>query len=175
MKEHNNKGFSLIELVITIAIMAVVVGASVSIYSWIKSHRMQSFAENTNDVIGSLRSDTLSKDGAYELVIKKSGDNFVAEVSNGTKSETTTLGSAKYSSSLYGTVSSTKYTVEDGHEIHISFNRVDGSFNKMDICTSSGSSIGSVSDGYIYLSTSGLSKKIKLVKLTGKHYIEKDW
>ena len=65
MKEHNNKGFSLIELVITIAIMAVVVGASVSIYSWIKSHRMQSFAENTNDVICSIRSNTLYKDGAY--------------------------------------------------------------------------------------------------------------
>ena len=40
MKEVNNKGFSLIELIVTIAIMAVVTGGAVSLYSYLSTAKV---------------------------------------------------------------------------------------------------------------------------------------
>lgn len=165
-KKSRNKGFSLIEIIVTIAIMAIVTGTSVSIYSWVRSHRMQEIAGNISDAIGEVRSDTLSKSGTYELVIKKSSDKFVASVTHNSETINRTISSRGTVSAV--TNSGTKYQVGTTYKIIIIFDKSDGSFSKM-VC-SDGTNEYDID--YILAEYSGLSKKVKLNKLTGKHYIE---
>ena len=60
-KKKKNRGFSLIEIIVTIAIMAVITAGAVSIYSLINSSKLKSMAGKVNDAISNVRSDTLTK------------------------------------------------------------------------------------------------------------------
>lgn len=191
VKKHDNKGFSMIELIVTIAILAVITGAAVSIFSWIKNNRMRSMAGNVNTAISDTRSKTLTKGGTFELIIKKeTSDDAAAKtkagdyiaIINNTVSGTTTQVSKKKISEV-GNISvecgGTTYDVDTSHELHISFNKADGSFkvsddgseDGMSVWTTTGTKIGDF-DGEIEISYANLDRTVKLNKLTGKHYIE---
>lgn len=173
-KKSRNKGFSLIEIIVTIAIMAVVAGGSVAIYSGVGSHKMKEIVGNIDNAMSDMRSDTLSKEGSYELIIRKSSDKYVAvierTVGSNVVTETKTI-------SKYGSIycvdksSSMKYTVGTDYEIHISFNKTDGSFSTMSCWKTDGSEKHDITN-YIYADYSGLSKRVKMLAITGKHYIE---
>lgn len=170
-KESRNRGFSLIEIIVTIAIMAIVTGATMSIYSWIKFNRIKAMAGNVNDAISDTRSKTLSKAGNYELVIKKnaSGD-YQAVINSPTGSETTNLGKV---GRIYGInkADNTVLDVGPDYEIHISFNKSDGSYSQIK-CYKTDGSMQTDIKGKIHIEYAGLSKVIKLIELTGKHYID---
>lgn len=161
--ENRNKGFSLIEIIVVIALMAVVTGGSMSVYSWTKSNKLKEIAGNVNDCISETRSKTLTKSGTYELVIKKVGNDFVGEIYHGGSvvSQKKIAGSG----SITAVAAGTTYSVQGGTEIHIAFNKSDGSFSKMEIG-------GVTIDGSITVTRGDRSKVIKLIRLTGKHYID---
>ena len=69
-KKKKNRGFSLIEIIVTIAIMAVITAGAVSIYSLINSSKLKSMAGKVNDAISNVRSDTLTKEGVYGYLMK---------------------------------------------------------------------------------------------------------
>lgn len=179
-EQNKNRGFSLIEILVTIAVLAIVSVASMSIYSWIKSHRFKSMVENVNDAISDTRSRTTTKEGSYELVISKnaSDGNFIAELyqNRGASNERIV---EKYTISKKGSIwcgdkadnGATTYKVEDGNNICIAFSKLDGSITKMVMETAGGNIV--LDKGIINFNYDGLTRKIKMIELTGKHYIEK--
>lgn len=185
-RENRNKGFSLIELIVTIAVMAVVTGATMSIYSWIRTHRLTSMAESMDSAIGDLRSVTLAKSGKYQLVIKQDSGDYVAFLQKSDTTDalgnpiwntidTTTIGS-KGDISFFDNISGTEYFVSSSSDIQIiiSFNKSDGSFSNIAWeDTSTGvSGTNNIKDSEIAVTYAGKTKTVKLVQLTGKHYIK---
>ncbi len=174
-KENINKGFSLIEIIVTLAIMAIVTVSAVSIFSMIKSEKIKSLAGKTNDAISDLRSKTLTKSGKYELIIRydSSKGKYVAELNHNDIIESTeVLGNVgtiycvnKSSGDEYELKSSDKY------EIHLKYNKSDGSFAEIKcISGSTGADVGTINHK-IYIEYAGLSKGVQLIEVTGKHSI----
>lgn len=73
-KINKNKGFSLIELIVTIAVMSIVVLISVNLYGLIRNADTKSAAGNIDTMISSLRSKSLTKNGEYKLCIEMDAD-----------------------------------------------------------------------------------------------------
>lgn len=69
-RRQMNKGFSLIELIVTIAIMAVVTSASVGIYSLIGNSNFKEAYKSVTDALSKTRTETVSKGGKYAMVMK---------------------------------------------------------------------------------------------------------
>lgn len=178
MDRNKNRGFTLIEIIITIAIMAIVTVGSVSIYSWIKSNRLKSLSENTNNVISDLRTETMSKSGRYKLQISyDSNKQYVAKIYivSGTDGagnpiwsvyDTQNLGTrGDISVDAGGTVNSLK----SGWVIELEYNKADGSF-KTATCSKGTTSYSGITD--LDIEYGGNTRTVKLITLTGKHYIE---
>ena len=77
----NNKGFSLIELIVIIAIMGVLVGGASLGISLVFSKDASKCATRLNDSIYEARANSMYKAGKFELIIDKSEDAYVATIS----------------------------------------------------------------------------------------------
>ena len=79
-KKYNN-GFSLIELIVIIAIMGVLVGGASLGISLVFSKDASKCATRLNDSIYDARANSMYKSGKFELIIDKSEDAYVATIS----------------------------------------------------------------------------------------------
>lgn len=171
---NKNKGFSLIEIIVVIAILAIVTGAAVGVISGTHSYRIKKITQSTDEMIGKTRTYTMTKAGSYELVIKKSGSDYVAIIynnDNGTVKEVEKKNLGKFGSVYIKDPSNVIRNIDGNYELHISFKKGDGSFNKIYTQTASGGSkkdMGNV----ISFTYKGYSKDIMLSRLTGKHSIK---
>ncbi len=77
----NNKGFSLIELIVIIAIMGVLVGGASLGIGLVFSKDAMKCATRLNDSIYDARANSMYKSGKFELSIDNSGSANVATVS----------------------------------------------------------------------------------------------
>lgn len=195
-----NGGFSLIELIVTIAIMAIAIGLSASIYNLVKSSRITSMAERVNSSISDLRTTTLAKADNYRIIIYKNGEKYISKIEKEKVSVDPITGSiitdwVEYKTTTisdYGSVycydsSGNKRNVGDSNTdyvILISFNKANRAFNEIscylkgdvsfdpDNNIITGSPID-VANNEIHVEYSGRSRKIKMLEVTGKHYIDK--
>lgn len=172
-KNRNNKGFSLIEIVIVIALMAIVTGASMSIYSWIRTQRMEKLTGNISDCLNELRTNEMSKDGVYYLEISKSGDDYVAKIYKSTDALTPGTLYKEKNLGSHGKIKvktlSQNYTISADNVLKIRYDKSSGALASMTL-KQSGATIGLVTE--IELEYGNLSKKIVISSITGKHYIE---
>ena len=90
--KKNDSGFSLIEMIVVIAILAIALGLSVSITGLIRSSKLSSMPEKLCSAIGELRVNTLSKADKYRLVIKKDSGDYIAVI----QKEVTTGGTTSW-------------------------------------------------------------------------------
>lgn len=177
--KKSNTGFSLIEMIVTIAIMAVVLGGAISIYSLINSSRLNSMAENIDDAISDTRSRTLAKSGEYRLKIYANGDDIKAVVQkkNGAvwdDIETTILGKSNVKVTFKDDHSN-NVEIKDGTSgwyLIVSFNKSDGTFNKIQTATNGSGTLRDIGANEVYVTYANKTKTIKMLKETGKHYIE---
>ncbi len=183
MNETNkNKGFSLIELVVTVCIMGIVVLISVNLYGRIRSAEMKSAAENIDSSLSSLRSKSLAKAGEYKLnVSMNSSGNYVVSILEYTvtteedgsvSSDWVVIESEKLGSSI--TISGlddagTDTVIESGDRIEIQCSKSNGSFTYSKLIQSDGTELNVEQ---IKIKKGDTAKVVKLVRSTGRHYID---
>lgn len=167
-KLHNNKGFSLIEIIITIALMAIVTGATMSIYSWIRTQRIENLAEKVSDSLNDTRTSCVSKDGQFFLEIRKNSGKYKAklfkDLSVYKEYDLGKVGSIK----VYDT-SGNEYTVSDLKWISLRYDKSSGGIEYFRICDTSGNIDGNCK---IVLQYEDMERVIEISDITGKHYVE---
>lgn len=183
MGKKNNKGFSLIELVVTLAVMAIITVVSIMILSWIHSSKVKSASSTVNSTISELRSLTLSKSDEWKMTVEKESSNYKVTIYKGviggggtSWSEYTTYHVSKSVKIYCLDPSNNKIYIGNNYgggsnaEIEIRFKKSDGSFNVM-------SCKKTVSDSFnidqIYFEYGNYSRIINMVEITGKHSINK--
>lgn len=175
MTKQNNKGFSLIELIVTIAIMGIVLAASVSLYSFLSTAKVRSAASGLEDELTNLRTSTLSKQGDWKLVVSLE--------SNGKYYATLYRGSAEYEKKELGssnnvTITYSKLTEGAGGSSVASTGNSITTANTTwpTIIFDPGSgACRKAGDYYVtefVISNTNLTRTIKIIKATGKHYVE---
>ena len=107
-KKYNN-GFSLIELIVIIAIMGVLVGGASLGISLVFSKDASKCATRLNDSIYEARANSMYKAGKFELIIDNSGDANVATISHSQTDGTPAISDTVY---LDGVDLSAKFVTE---------------------------------------------------------------
>ena len=175
MKVKDNKGFSLIEIIITLALMGIITTISMSLYGSLSNSKVKSATTELNDQLSNVRTNTMSKKGAWSLTVSNDNGKYYATIYRDMGSEVLT-----YEEIVLGSESDISIKVEKMTEL------ASGSYNTMWTELSNGTSVtmmynsGSGAcmknvDYYVTgfeITNSKLTKKIVIAKSTGKHYIE---
>ena len=157
----NREGFSLVELIIVIALMGILVGLSTYGYGYLKLADAKGLANGINSGLSELKSESMAKNKpVYMHLYEKDGSYFIyysadssCDVDQGGKN----LGSSNMSIKMDG-----KELGSDGKKsFHI--RKKDGAFEAVN---------GDEPPAKIEVSSDSYTYKIVLVKDTGRHYIE---
>lgn len=191
MNEKNkNSGFSLIELVVVLAIMGVVVLFSVEIYGNINSADVESAAENTNSMLSLLRTRSITKANDFIMKIEKNSEGeFIACLYENRKKtdasgklvdnwEKTTdgfnLGNKVTITCV--TKNGTKHNLTAKKSFKAACSKSNGSYKSLVCVDNSGTVVSGTADGdlinQIVFKKGKHSEKIKLIIPTGRHYVE---
>ncbi|MBQ3545044.1 MAG: prepilin-type N-terminal cleavage/methylation domain-containing protein [Lachnospiraceae bacterium] len=167
-KLYNNKGFSLVEIIVTIALMAIVTGATMSIYSWIRTQRIENLTENVSDSLNEVRTSCMSKDGNFFLEIKKDGEKYRAKIYKDLvlykEYDLGKVGSIK----VYDN-SGNEFTISSAKWVRLRYDKSSGGIEYFRVCDTSGHVDGNCK---IVLQYDNMQRVIEISKLTGKHFIE---
>ena len=157
----NREGFSLVELIIVIALMGILVGLSAYGYGYLKLADAKGLANGINSGLSELKSESMAKkkpvymhlyekDGSYILYYS---DNASCDVDHDGKN----LGSSNMSVKMDGT------ELGAGGKKSFHIRKKDGAFDAVN---------GDEPPAEIEVSSDSYTYKIILVKDTGRHYIE---
>lgn len=178
---RDNRGFSLVELIVVIAILSVIAGVSVSMLGVVPKARVNSCAKKLVSQLEKTRTNSLSfkdaslylyrdTDGIYaDLVIDKGGTSPVTLTERIGDKELT----VKYTLAD-GTGGGTTYELgnvsDGGAKLILSFNRSSGAFKYPSIMdgTGLGPTEQTVYCNKITISYGSRVREIKLIPLTGK-------
>ena len=166
--KKNNKGFSLVEMIVTIAIIAILAGVSFSLLGHLKHANTEKTVQTLSMVLSKLQARTMSKtgksylylyqiDGAYYVTVSTTDCNsFNSAVM---KKDGNPLGSGM---SIYGVDSSgAKTLIENNGFIKVAYRR-NGAFDTSNTNYASINIVGNY------------SATIKLVTETGKYIVSLD-
>ena len=183
MKKMNNKGFSLVEIIVTLAIMGLAVAGAVSLYGSLSRAKVNSATDHIDSMMSLTRSNTLTKKGYWMFEIREVSDKYVATIyldedgsSGWGEQKEVEIGDAGAIDISY-----TKLTT-DASGIVVSEDTVNIESPKyMRILYDSGSG-ACMTDRYmdgtyyyvgdITITDGELTKVISVTKATGKHYID---
>lgn len=120
-RQLNNKGFSLIELIVVVAIMALLVGVAVlGIYTMISGDTKRA-SKTVSGEISSLRSSTLAIMGQWQYEIVNDGGTYkIYTYKDGVQQDYTNLGS-RIKISYKASESASEAEIKKGDKLIISF------------------------------------------------------
>ena len=156
----NNKGFTLVELIVVIAIMAVLTGFIITGIGLLSTLSSRQCARQLKQSIGQARIETMGKNYVKLRLYKDSTDNcyYLEETKTVTETGETSVTTDKVGSgriTITGKdAGGSDYTISTGHDITLSFKRSTGGF-----------------DDYvktIVVSSGGRDHELKLMKITGR-------
>ena len=199
----DKRGFSLIELIITMAIMAVFAGAIIGGMSYINAGKTKKAAARLNNKISSIQTATMTKKGQTFLYIYRTSDGVYSTVVS-SKIDTNGDGNPDYPKGFtqrseldqclssgkisgdklcdstvtitgkQGTGGSNSVTLSESNFLKLGYSKSTGAFNYSN--DGSLDTNGEFTDVPFYsmIEMSGKEKfSIKLVKISGKHFVKK--
>lgn len=173
--KKNNKGMSLVEIIIVIAIVGILAVASISLAGNIKYANTQKAVESIEDKLDNLQVTTMSKATKQYLYIYRVGGNYYAKVSSTATTDRsnalfddkgTKLSNSAMTIYYDSHTGAGKVMVGSDNFIRICYNRA-GAFYYQ----GSGSTTLGTNCDKIYVNGSR-EYAITLVEETGKHYVE---
>jgi len=175
----NNAGFTMIELIIVIAIMAIMVGGSVIGFNLLGQGDAKAASKNISSQLAELRTDTLSMDGIWTAEIYKSGNTYKLDIKKTINHVEELVSSTSIGSRIvityYDLEKPPSTEIKDNIKIVVRFNQGDGkilSVKKFPSSNADGDSlIGSTSrsgDFIVTQRSSTTSNILTLWYLTGK-------
>lgn len=165
MNKNDNRGFSLIELIVTIAIMAIATGVLAYSLHLISSARAKTTAEKVKTALENTRMQTMACGGGYvEFSRDANGDLYVLQnITKGVGGGAQAIANEKIGSSAirftYAGASGSATELASGDAVRIEFNAGTGAFKSGAIKT-------------IVVSGAGKTYTITCYQLTGKVSME---
>ncbi|MBQ4069089.1 MAG: type II secretion system protein [Lachnospiraceae bacterium] len=182
MEKKNNKGFSLIEIIVALAIMGLCVAGAVSLYSSLSGAKVNSAATKLDSQLSLTRTNTLTKKGDWILEVNKTSGKYYAILfydGDGTGLEEfkkVELGDAgsidiKYTKVIYdatsGTTTKTPGVAIDTVPMKIGYDNGSGACVAV---TTHGVTNYYVGD--ITITDGKKTREISITRATGKHYLD---
>ncbi len=164
MKRMNDGGFSLIELAIAIAIIAIMAVGGVSAFGYLDMANTSKCAARIDNSLTTLKSKTMANTEEIYMHLYRYDDKYYVSYSDSpTANPATEDGDEVGNSDLtltFQSGSATPVEVTDTQTVDVSIRQKDGSFkNIADIA-------------YIHVTNNDLKHTVTLVGKTGKHYAD---
>ncbi len=168
MKSKKNAGFSLVEVVVVIAIMGILVGMSALGISMMFSRDAEKCATEIEAGLDKLRSYTMAKKGSWYMEIAKPDNDYILTIYRNTGS-----GDTAYEQTNLGN----RVTLYSGSTeisgVRIQYNKVTGGVAKVDMDnTGTWAEPSDIVRIRVDSNRTDRSKTVNIVRLTGRHFLE---
>ena len=82
--KKNNRGFSLVEVIVAMLIMSIMASTAVLSYNVVRKRNVQKAAQNLSEALEQARLSALAKNGEYEtvLLVYFNGTNYIAQIAD---------------------------------------------------------------------------------------------
>ncbi len=170
-KNKRDAGFSLVELIVVVAIIGVLIGVISITYSIVGRGNAKSFATTLKQTLATARSDTMGRvKDTYDLIVNCNADGTV-DVRIGATGTRNRIGTAKIPVKVYS--SGLSYTFTPGLELVIQFSKSTGGV-KSTVMTNSGLNPFPGASEIIFEcgQSAGTHYDVHLVVATGKVYMK---
>ena len=167
----NNSGFSLVELIVVISIMAIVTGALTYSLSLMFSRNAESTARQIDDSLSEVRMLSMAKEGRFVMRILMDAEGNAERIAiykDDTEDKSVRL-EKKAVVSCSG-----DYSSSGGSNIEIEFDKASGNVVYVGAVRASGSTVTGASGVYeIVVEAKNKTKTVTLVAGTGRHFVNK--
>lgn len=165
MGKKNHKGFSLVEMIVILAIMAIVTaGAGVIVYNY-KSWNVSECMQEIDVGLAEAKVDCMSKVSGGLLLSRGSDGCYYMKISD---KEEQKIGDDQVKIYYTDSDSGSEIEITDSKTLFISYNRATGAFEPIET-NAAGTSVYCKE---IKIKRAGRTVVITLEKTTGKHYMD---
>lgn len=180
----DNRGFSIVELIIVIAIMSIMLGVMVYSFSLVTGKEASQCAHNIGTAMDKAKNYAMAKSGSSDvyLLIRKDGNKgYIAEYYIPDGPISTSYHMAEGRSEKLGkkavevkcTVGGSRVPLDDSNGIRIYYNRITGAFKDAEIVSNDNTSISDTGACTQIEVKRGKTIRLTLIQETGKYKLER--